>query len=1229
MTDNTIATPAPEREDHPDARREWFTHRRLGEGAGNPDGRAYLRALEAKRALLAEGAGAGDEPGLAPGGTGSYNWTPLGPSVIGEVNADRNWAFAGRITAIAPGPGNTRIYAGAADGGVWRSGDAGVTWAPIDDYVTTVGTPVGFGGSDALSIGCLHVTFGPAAANDDIWIGTGEGDSSADIYGGIGIRHSPSGGAPGTWATEATNLAGSRIGAIVVDPDNSANVYAQSFNGIFKRPTSGSAANWTPVTSPNFPSTSTNPPMSMIVVGSGATKRYYAAFYNDRVYSSPDGATWTPVAGMTGGRRIALAGAPSDPTVVYAFRADGGLFRLTSGTFQPVAGLPANAPFWGGQGDYDIAIAVHPTDPNTVVLGGDILAVWKGTITGGPGTWTFPFNAANNANPQNDPTYVGQNVHSDCHFITYGRNATGAGDPNVVWAGTDGGIFLSTGGANANTFHPSAVGLAVTQMTYLAQHPVTSAVVLAGTQDNGTNRCDGEQTWWTAQGGDGGGVAIDPNNPLRVMRQYIGASLDRNTTDGGLTFAGWSGVSALPPAGQPEGNPRNGRVSFYSPIVTSPAGSSPTRVFFGTSRLWMSPDWGSTWVTLPTGTTAAAGDTQDEIDGQPIVAIAVASATRVYAATYRTIWRYDLAGTTWSRTVLPTTGLPTGSFGYYISALAVDDAAAGTLYAAQSYTGVPHLYHFDGVQWTVALPLASPGIDSPASAVAVDPADPSMVYVGTDVGVWQLRKTGTATWNVAIFSAGLPEAAVLDLAIHAPTRLLRAATHGRGVWEVDLSGPAGTASPELYVRVNTVDDGRLVGGARRSYVEGAADPLRPGFTVYHWMSPDIKVRRSSIPTPSPLAVPVDHFDFATRIDDYIDSTDVETIDVSGADRMFVEVHNRAYTPVPASSVRVCVLLADASAGLPPLPADYATHIRNGDTSNWPAISSDPARTGFSGWWFADPANPYRTPPRDVDVRTPGVVEYSAVDLATLNPPLPSGHDHVCAAVFVTAPSDALTATEPSLDVLTMHERRVAHRNLHVVPAGATPVQDGGYEQQAQTVVVDFHNTSGETQHIDLVFDHRRLMAPLFVGLPNHPKIDVGELKKESLKVIAKSALPAIHAKALEAWSAGKAAFLKRSEDRVAINPARDRWRLDKLGTLGRLHLLEAERGALEPAIVHGLMLEPGKTLSVPMVVAAPDTARPGEHYEFTVMQRSGDRIVGGSTYVLAVYDASKKVGEPR
>ena len=55
---------------------------------------------------------------------------------------------------------------------------------------------------------------------------------------------------------------------------------------------------------------------------------------------------------------------------------------------------------------------------------------------------------------------------------------------------------------------------------------------------------------------------------------------------------------------------------------------------------------------------------------------------------------------------------------------------------------------------------------------------------------------------------GLPNVDVYDLKLHAPTRLLRAATHGRGLWEHQLDG-AGTADVRLVIRDHVMDTGRL------------------------------------------------------------------------------------------------------------------------------------------------------------------------------------------------------------------------------------------------------------------------------------------------------------------------------------------------------------------------------------------------------------------------------------
>lgn|GEM_PF-3218584 len=87
-----------------------------------------------------------------------------------------------------------------------------------------------------------------------------------------------------------------------------------------------------------------------------------------------------------------------------------------------------------------------------------------------------------------------------------------------------------------------------------------------------------------------------------------------------------------------------------------------------------------------------------------------------------------------------------------------------------------------GATWAVA----STGLpDVPVNQVVPDTSDTTgkTLYAATWIGVCVTHDGGTS-W--ALFGAGLPTVQVSSLAVSPTTHKLRAATYGRGVWEVML-----------------------------------------------------------------------------------------------------------------------------------------------------------------------------------------------------------------------------------------------------------------------------------------------------------------------------------------------------------------------------------------------------------------------------------------------------------
>jgi hypothetical protein len=56
-------------------------------------------------------------------------WTQIGPAPTGTGND----ATSGRVSALAYDPVHNILYAGAAEGGLWKSANGGTTWTPLTD----------------------------------------------------------------------------------------------------------------------------------------------------------------------------------------------------------------------------------------------------------------------------------------------------------------------------------------------------------------------------------------------------------------------------------------------------------------------------------------------------------------------------------------------------------------------------------------------------------------------------------------------------------------------------------------------------------------------------------------------------------------------------------------------------------------------------------------------------------------------------------------------------------------------------------------------------------------------------------------------------------------------------------------------------------------------------------------------------------------------------------------
>ena len=778
-------------------------------------------------------------------------WTPIGPFPIpnGQTTSIAT-AISGRITAIVVHPTDPNtVYLGTAQGGVWRTTNGGANWTPIFDTAAS------------LAVGALAL-----APSDPtiLYVGTGEASGSCDSYFGVGLYridnantlatlNGPFNPTPTTDVIGAKTFSGRTISKILVDPSDAGTIFVSTASGIggmgcdalgssppvtalrgLYRSTnattaSPSFAKITVVSQGNIaPDVSGNRVINdMAYDPADATGNTFVCWVNGTT-AAADGGVWrttnakaatpaftlTLTTGVTGIRgafavtRVGnvttmILGSGETAAGTSCTTNSGALRKSVDGGITWSAKLAGGGGYCGGQCFYDLPVAISPTDPNVILIGGS-----------GNGSCSRVFARS----ADGGATFTGAGVadvgmHADAHVIVFAPS-----DPTIAYEGNDGGVWRSTD-SGASWTSINTAGLSASQYESIDTHPTDPRFTIGGTQDNGTQWYKPDGTWFRADFGDGGFAVIDQNaadnTNVTMYHTYfnqtnaMGFSRVTNTasaTDGAWTFYGCGFGGSIP----------NGMTCtatatlFYAPLVRGPG--NPNTLYFGSDVLYRS---------VNLGTTMTKVSQEPIVSGVPISAIGIApgsDAVRLVGLKNGTVW-----GTVTGSASL--TNMSTGLPAKYVGRIAVDPTNANVAFVAYCGFGLAagqHVYKTTNLlTGTPTWNASGTGIpDVPVNAFVIDPLFPQSMYAGTDIGVYA-STDGGATW--APFTTGMPVVAVFDMSIQPTSRTLRVATHGRGIWERALDAPVATQL--ALVAAEIVD-----GAAKLTWY--SADGARQQATLY-------------------------------------------------------------------------------------------------------------------------------------------------------------------------------------------------------------------------------------------------------------------------------------------------------------------------------------------------------------------------------------------------------------
>ncbi len=668
------------------------------------------------------------------------NWSLLGPVISGETAFGK--PGIGRVNAVAVDPNNDQVwYAGAPAGGFWKSTNAGASWTNLIDQF--------------LQIGVSGIAIDPNDSNI-IYIATGD-DDARDSY-SIGVFKSMDGGS--TW--NPTGLGPDTqenfdvLNEIFIDPTNSDILWVAGTQGILKSLDAGDT--WEVQFTGNVTDFRLKPddPNTIYAVTGQTTNTGNAPV--EFLKSTDGGTTFETISQNlpTNGGRAVIGVTPADPNVVYLLYSDvfncsncyQGLFKSTNAgeTFtetQNIVDIIERDQSW-----YNLAIAVSPTDANEVYTGA--INIWR-SLNGGDS-----FVRLNDNDNVVGPAYT----HVDIHTLKFFNDQ--------LYAGTDGGFFVSADGGNSFTDYSD--GLAITQFYRIGIARNNATQLVGGTQDNSGFSFNNNE-WNIYSLADGMDYEIDPSNSNIAYGFSQFGGLLFITTDLGETV----GV-VFPPetdsGGAVEGN-------WITPLALDSDGN----VFAAYDAVYQLA--GNTWERVSSFFIGAGNIDDLEIDpNNPQI---------MYAADRGNLYRSEDGGETFvlinnldeNNQIIP--------FDNQISDIAINNNDSNIVYLTTSarpgvsLAGQPPSRSVYRITLNGSSLVNSEDItfdlppDQAYFAIVHQPRDPNNpIYVGTSLGVYRLDDTLTE-WEE--YSTNFPNTSVSDLEISPDDGVIVASTYGRGVWQ--------------------------------------------------------------------------------------------------------------------------------------------------------------------------------------------------------------------------------------------------------------------------------------------------------------------------------------------------------------------------------------------------------------------------------------------------------------